>query len=109
MIARSVRILTRTEFFADHRRGPKATQQAHRNSRIGFLVGKVLISPASLLILLPVIWLGVVGWLFIQDNAGRNLQDASGITWFAVKTGVVGLGTLLVAGVLTCVERMRRV
>lgn len=76
---------------------------AHR-----ILVGKVLINPASLLILLPVIWLVLTGWLFIQDNAAGNLQNASGMTWFAVKAGVVALGSLLVAGVLAGVDRVRR-
>src|SRR5262245_58375843 len=30
------------------------------------LEGKVLISPATLIVLLPVIWLVVVGWIFVQ-------------------------------------------
>ena len=73
---------------------------AHR-----ILEGNVLISPATLIILLPVIWLLVIGWIFVQDNAAGKLQDLQGMGWFAVKAGVIGLFALIVAFVLNQIGR----
>lgn len=87
---------------ADRTEGYAATapELAHR-----ILEGNVLISPATLIVLLPVIWLLVVGWIFVQDNGASKLQDLQGMGWFAVKSGVVGLLALIVAGVLHQIGR----
>ena len=85
----------RTEGYA-----ASAPELAHR-----ILEGKVLISPATLIVLLPVIWLFVVGWVFVQDNGAGALQGVQGMGWFAAKAGVVGILALIVAGVLTLIGR----
>jgi hypothetical protein len=77
-----------------------APELAHR-----ILEGSVLISPATLIVLLPVIWLLVVGWIFVQDNGAGALQNLQGMGWFAAKSGVVGVLALIAAGVLHQIGR----
>jgi hypothetical protein len=76
---------------------------AHR-----IISGKILVSPSSLLIMLPVILLIVVAWLGIQDNAAGKLQNREGFEWLGIKAAVVAAATLVVALILVLVEWLRR-
>lgn len=47
--------------------------------------GSTRIRTIRLLILLPIVWVVLEAWLFIQDNAANRLLDWQGIKWFGAK------------------------
>jgi len=50
------------------------------------LIDKHILSKQPLLL---IIIFGIIGWLFIQDNAAGNLKDWNGILWAIIKASIL--------------------
>jgi hypothetical protein len=59
------------------------------------LRGKIQIAPSTVFMALILVWVGFVGWLFVNDNELGRLDSVVGINWFIYKMGILSVFFLI--------------
>ena len=53
-----------------------------------YLSGAIPIKSSRIRTIIPLLWIGLIAWLFAQDNQNNKLDNIEGIKWFLVKVGL---------------------
>lgn len=62
------------------------------------LAGRLSMTPSTLGTVGVLVWVVVIGWMFLQDNGAGRLSGWEGVQWFLVKASLVTLLVGLTVG-----------